>query len=90
MCVAVAEWSKELPSFFCVCSRDSLVFDASPATAHIGRPHSLWTATLGTDRITITRSVLADSVRYMNIGVANKYVPSSFGGGEGKTATEMR
>ena len=54
-CVAVAKLSKALASFF---ARGS-----SPATTHIGRPHSVWMAALGTSCSTLICSVWADSAR---------------------------
>ena len=46
LCVAMADWSRELTYFVYVRSRESPGWN--PATAPIGRPHSLWTVVLGT------------------------------------------
>ena len=70
-CFAVAKWSKVLASFFCVCSRDSLVL--SQATAYIGRQqHSLCMAVLDMGRNTISCSVWVDSAYNMNLDVVNE------------------
>ena len=62
--VAVPEWSKELASFLCTFSAESL--GLSPAIAHIDRSHWLWTATLGTGRSILSCNVWADSARYVS------------------------
>ena len=45
---------------------------SSQTTAHIGRPHSVWSTTLVTDRSALICSVWADLARYMGIGVVNE------------------
>ena len=84
---AVVERFKKLASFFCVGSRDTP--GSSPATTHIGRPHSLLTTALGTGRSTITCSVWADSASCTSMGVVNEHLPS-FGGSKDETETERR
>ena len=52
-CVALAEWYKALASLFCCAlSRESPGLEPT-ATAHIGRPLSLWTADIDTGRSTL-------------------------------------
>ena len=85
LCDAMAEWSEALASVFCAWARAD---SSSPAQAHIDRPHSLWTAALGTGRNTLTCSVWVDSVCYMNS--CSNSVTASLGGGGGKAAAERR
>ena len=48
------------------------VRSSSPATAHIGRPHSLWRAAFGTGRNILTCSVWVDSASYMSECMVNE------------------